>query len=77
MNSQNNTDCNQFETYSSRRSFLSRSGMGLGAMALGKLMADDLQPSSFKGIMDAPHHTPKAKRVIYLFMRFKIQLMGL
>ncbi len=42
--------------------------MGLGAMALGKLMADDLQPSSFKGIMDAPHHTPKAKRVIYLFM---------
>ena len=68
MNSQNNTDCNQFETYSTRRSFLSRSGMGLGAMALGKLIADDLQPSSFKGIMDAPHHTPKAKRVIYLFM---------
>ncbi|MBL8825099.1 MAG: DUF1501 domain-containing protein [Planctomycetia bacterium] len=58
---------------SSRRSFLSTTGMGLGATALFKLMgakvlADDKSPGPLKGILDKPHHPPKAKRIIYLFM---------
>lgn len=42
-------------------------------MALASLMSSDghaaeAAPSPFKGILDAPHFTPKAKRIIYLFM---------
>lgn len=58
---------------SSRRSFLSTTGMGLGATALfqllgAKVRADDKSPGPLKGILDKPHHPPKAKRIIYLFM---------
>lgn len=56
----------------SRRWFLRDCGLGLGAVALASLLgtdrrlraadpADPLAPKS-------PHHAPKAKRVIYLFM---------
>ena len=56
-----------------RRKFLGRCGMGLGAAALGSLLSrDHLAAASadnlFKGILDKPHHPPKAKRIIYLFM---------
>jgi hypothetical protein len=54
-----------------RRWFLQQCGVGLGAMALGQLLsesgyaapqaADPLAPKQ-------PHHEPKAKRVIFLFM---------
>ena len=49
-----------------RRSFLSHSSMGLGAMALSKLQPEGL---SLPGDDDvaAPHFAPKAKRVIFLF----------
>lgn len=47
-----------------RRSFLKASGAGLGAAALGTLFAKDA-PAARR---DLPHFTPKAKRVIYLFM---------
>ncbi len=58
-----------------RRDFLSRSAMGLGGIALGGLLAGDASareaaavPNPFRGILDAPHIAPTAKRVIYLFM---------
>src|SRR6186997_3632399 len=49
-----------------RRDLLTRSGMGLAALALPSLLADEraadpLAPRN-------PHFAPKAKRVIHLFM---------
>ena len=43
----------------SRRSFLQRFGMGLGSLALCDLLGE--------GSAMAPHHAPRARRVIYLF----------
>ncbi len=51
----------------SRREFLARTGSGLGALALSHLLAQDralaspLDPKT-------PHHPPRAKSVIFLFM---------
>lgn len=58
---------------SHRRQFLLQSGLGLGSMALASLLSpagygSDAVPSPFKGILEAPHFAPKAKRIIYLFM---------
>lgn len=56
------------QTQINRRSFLSRSGIGLGATALG-LMAQ--QSNSFGAesrATDLPHFAPRVKRVIYLYM---------
>lgn len=60
-----------------RRQFLTKTSLGLGAIALGALMnggalkaADRLvqQPVSLAGnIPGLPHFAPKAKRVVYLF----------
>ena len=50
-----------------RRSFLGRSSMGLGALALNAV----LQPKLFgakSGLPGFPNHTPKVKRVIFLCM---------
>jgi hypothetical protein len=60
--------CQSFEHHPSRRAFLARSGMGLGALALNQLISAESPRSSLRGILDHPHHAPKAKRVIYLFM---------
>jgi hypothetical protein len=47
-----------------RRSFLS-----LGSLALAELMqAAEPKRNPFAGILDKPHHAPKAKRIISLFM---------
>ena len=43
-----------------RRQFLKHGGSGLGAMAFSSMLAAERNP--------APHHTPKAKSVIFLFM---------
>jgi uncharacterized protein (DUF1501 family) len=51
-----------------RRTFLGRCGMGLGAAALWHLLARDTAAASLQGVLKAPHHPPKAKRIIYLFM---------
>ena len=39
-------------------------------MALAELLqaADAKKPGPFAGVLDRPHHAPKAKRIIYLFM---------
>jgi Protein of unknown function (DUF1501) len=63
----------------SRRNFLTKTSLGLGALALGSLMGKKLfgqssgqagNPASIEEeIMAAiPHLVPKAKRVVYLFM---------
>ena len=51
-----------------RRHFFSRSAHGLGAAALGSLLADDLPAADDRpGLPGLPHLAPKAKRIIYLF----------
>jgi hypothetical protein len=56
-----------------RRDFLTRSGLGLGGAALMHLLnasasAAPAKPNPFSGVLDKPHHPPRAKRIIYLFM---------
>jgi hypothetical protein len=57
-----------------RRVFLARSGLNLGALALGSLIGRDLaqaapgsSAAAVGGLPDLPHFPPKAKRVIFLF----------
>lgn len=66
-----------FEEYCqhlTRRAFLRRSGLGLGAMALGSLLTESLlaaaSPRELRNPLTArpPHFSPRAKRVIYLHM---------
>lgn len=49
-----------------RRLFLRRSALGLGGVALSSLLARDARAGG--GVLAAPHHPPKAKRIISLFM---------
>lgn len=51
----------------SRRDFLNRFGMGLGGIALGHLLSPAANASTPDALVSAPHFTPRAKRVIYLF----------
>src|SRR4051812_3277303 len=52
-----------------RRSFLSATGVGLGSVALNTLLARDLGAADgYRGLPGLPHHPPKAKRVIFLYM---------
>ncbi len=46
-----------------RRHFLGRAGLGIGALALSRLLGN----ATAGGILGAPHRPPRAKRVIYLF----------
>jgi hypothetical protein len=55
-----------------RRTFLGRSGLNLGAIALGSLLGRERVSSATSreavgGLPGLPHFPPKAKRVIYLF----------
>ena len=53
-----------------RREFLTSTGIGLGALALGTLLGRDASAAtssrSNPGLKDLPHLAPRAKRVIYL-----------
>jgi hypothetical protein len=56
-----------------RRWFFQQCGVGLGAMALGDLLREQGYAAPAGGAADplaprAPHHAPRAKRVIFLFM---------
>ena len=62
--------CDHYNKNYSRRDFLQRTSLGLGALALGSL----IDPVGLRaatpdqgGILGKPHFAPKAKRVIYLF----------
>src|SRR5262245_7211661 len=48
----------------SRRRWLKESALGFGAVAFSSLLAD-----SARGDLKKPHFAPKAKRVIFLFMK--------
>ena len=77
----NNTDLQQLVKLLSRRNFLTKTSMGLGAIALGSLLTSEKVFSSVNIGLDAevllntynknrlglPHHLPKAKRIVYLF----------
>ena len=58
--------CQRFEAFRSRREFLGRIGMGVGAAAFGSLLARDSAGAS-AGTSAAPPLAARAKRVIYLF----------
>jgi hypothetical protein len=52
-----------------RRAFLTRSGVGLGSVALATLLRRDLGAAEKpRGLAGLPHHAVKAKRVIFLYM---------
>lgn len=56
--------------FSTRREFLQRNAWGFGSLALTSLLLQDdaeANPGQ-QGILHAPHHPAKAKRVIQLFM---------
>jgi len=58
-------------TWLNRREMLTRSGMGLGGLALAHLLNPQTSQaeaaSGLNGVLGAPHFAPKANRVIYLF----------
>jgi len=67
--------CNNVNYSLNRRDFLGRTTVGIGGAALMSLLNADAARAAapavanpFKGVLDAPHFAPRAKRVIYLFM---------
>jgi len=76
-----NKDLQEIEKQLDRRNFLKKTSLGLGAIALGSLLNSEklwsaVNPiSRDQTILDAvnsnklglPHHSPKAKRIVYLF----------
>jgi hypothetical protein len=67
-------NCHHVNFQMNRRDFFNRFALGIGGMALSRLLVRDglaatpVAQNSFKGVLDQPHFAPKAKRVIYLFM---------
>ena len=49
-----------------RREFFGRSAQGFGALALASLLPNLAQGQEPQNVLGKPHHTPKAKRIIYL-----------
>src|SRR5580700_1301914 len=73
MNCQSSRYREQNPNLLARRWFLQQCGVGLGSLALMDLFACDGVATPQAALDDplapkAPHHAPKAKRVIYLFM---------
>jgi hypothetical protein len=69
----NDPRCHRVEPTQSRRDFLFRSGVGLGAIALQSLLAREslaaaLTTPASPLTAKKPHFQPKAKNVIFLFM---------
>jgi hypothetical protein len=66
-----NDETNRLEQ-STRRAFFSQAGLSIGSVGLTSLIGGRSQAagptSESNGILPQPHHTPKAKAVIYLFM---------
>jgi hypothetical protein len=73
MNCQDRLHRLQDPLQASRRWFFRECGVGLGAMALGQLLADGQPARANPAPSDPlaprpPHYAPRAKRVIFLFM---------
>src|SRR5690349_3882422 len=77
----NDPEFNRLNQRLDRRDFLTKTSMGIGALALGslfgnKLMGNAPRPAVSNATEDMeqeilralPHFAPKAKRVVYLFM---------
>ena len=64
-----NTHCGRYTPGYTRREFLTRTSLGLGALGLGSILNPTLfaNTSPQKGALGQPHFEAKAKRVIYLF----------
>jgi hypothetical protein len=60
-------DCNCFTPNYTRRDFLTRTTLGLGAAALASLLRPASILSQQGEAPDLPHFVPRVKRVIYLF----------
>jgi len=59
--------------FPTRREVLQRAAGGFGAIALHEMLADEARAASIKSSADQlspkqPHHAPRAKRVIFLYM---------
>ena len=75
----NHHDLKKIERNIDRRQFLTKTSLGLGAMALGSLLGagkllgnaaspmEKLTSTGYNGLPDLPHFAPKAKRIVYLF----------
>ena len=68
-------NCNQINVGMRRRDFFTRFALGMGGLALGHLLNSTaravLSPAganAYHGLPEFPNFTPRAKRVIYLFM---------
>jgi hypothetical protein len=66
--------CDHVNNKYTRRDFLVKTSLGLGALSIANFMnplsafsTDPIAPGVGKGTLGGPHFTPKAKRVIYLF----------
>jgi len=59
-------------TLPARRQFLREAGLGFGSLALASLLGEESRGATSGGLPAAasalPHHPPRAKRVIWLFM---------
>ncbi len=70
MKKQSTSQKNEEATHLSRRWFIEQCGVGMGALALNHLLANSgySQQATNPLAPKKPHHTPKAKNVIFLFM---------
>ncbi|MEM8484232.1 MAG: DUF1501 domain-containing protein [Bacteroidota bacterium] len=61
--------CNNFESRYTRRDFLTKTSLGLGATALASLLSPQelFAADPDKGVLGGPHLPAKVRRVIYLF----------
>src|SRR5262249_16858941 len=63
----------EFNQQLTRRHFFGRSARGIGTLALGSLLRNDLfaasaqAPAASHGVINPLHFAPTAKRIIYLF----------
>ena len=58
--------CNHIQLDMSRREFFGKFALGIGGMALARLLGSDA--AAAQGLSGFPNFAPRAKRIIYLFM---------
>ena len=63
----NSNPLREYELMMTRQQLFGRAALGIGTAALGQLLSAQAEGAR-AGVLSKPHHAPKAKRVIYLFM---------
>ena len=61
--------CSGYDAPLSRRDLLSRFGSGLGGIALATLLSREASAARGEAADPPPHHAPKAKRVVQIFLQ--------